>query len=154
MKQFTIGRSKENDIIIDDTSVSRHHATIIQTASGIVISDNGSSNGTFINGIRIQGECTLLPNDILKLGTALFPWKNYINLNNSEAENRTRIVLDTPQIAANLSDNDQFVENPSEEKYLAESPDKSNAWMRVLSVIGFLLSLAAIAAKVYYSSRK
>ena len=56
MKQFTIGRSKENDIIIDEASVSRHHATIIQTVSGIVISDNGSRNGTFINGIRIQFE--------------------------------------------------------------------------------------------------
>ena len=32
MKQFTIGRSKENDIIIDEASVSRHHATIIQTS--------------------------------------------------------------------------------------------------------------------------
>ena len=154
MKQFTIGRSKENDIIIDEASVSRHHATIIQTASGIVISDNGSSNGTFINGIRIQGECTLSPNDILKLGTALFPWKNYINLNNSEVENSTRIVLDTPQTVANLSDQDQYTDIPSEENHLVESPDKSNVLMRVLSVIGFLLSLAVIAARVYYSSRK
>ena len=54
MGQIKIGRSKDNDITIDDASVSRYHATIIKTESGIMINDNGSSNGTFINGNRIN----------------------------------------------------------------------------------------------------
>ena len=56
MREITIGRGQDNDITINDASVSRHHATIIQSSSGIVINDNGSSNGTFINGNRINQE--------------------------------------------------------------------------------------------------
>ena len=78
MRQISIGRSKDNDITIDNDSVSRHHATIIQTSSGIVINDNGSNNGTFINGNRINQESALRKNDILKLGSALIPWMNYV----------------------------------------------------------------------------
>lgn len=80
MKQITLGRNHDNDVVIDDSSVSRHHATIIQTASGISIIDNGSSNGTFINGKRITQEESLHKNDILKLGTALVPWMNYLDV--------------------------------------------------------------------------
>ncbi len=56
MKQtYTIGRASDNDIRIEDLSVSRRHA-VIQLLDGgkIQISDSGSSNGTFVNGNRIS----------------------------------------------------------------------------------------------------
>ena len=92
MKQLTIGRSKDNDITIDDASVSRHHATIIQSSSGIVVNDNGSINGTFINGNRIQGECALTNNDILKLGSALIPWMNYVGIKEESHSLQTKLI--------------------------------------------------------------
>ena len=92
MRQISLGRSKDNDITIDDDSVSRHHATIIQSSSGIVINDNGSSNGTFINGNRINQESVLKKNDILKLGTALIPWMNYVGLQEDSNSLQTNLI--------------------------------------------------------------
>jgi len=148
MKQLTIGRSKDNDITIDDASVSRHHATIIQTASGIVISDNGSSNGTFVNGNRIHGEKVLSTNDILKLGTALIPWRNYFVLENNEEERRTKIVSDQSQHSENANNQGQNNNILPDDRFVDAPPKKSKVGMRILSVIGVLLAIAIIAGKV------
>ena len=84
MKQLTIGRNKDNDIVIDDQSVSRYHATIVVIENGYILTDNNSSNGTFINGNRINGEAELHENDIVKLGSALLPWMRYTGLRNED----------------------------------------------------------------------
>jgi len=53
-KRKGIGRTKENDIAIDDASVSKIHASLVLNAEGrLVLADTGSTNGTFINGRRI-----------------------------------------------------------------------------------------------------
>ena len=44
----TIGRDADNDVVLDDSSVSRHHATITRTGTGYVVADHGSRNGTTI----------------------------------------------------------------------------------------------------------
>jgi hypothetical protein len=109
MRQISIGRSKDNDITIDDDSVSRHHATIIQSSSGIVINDNGSSNGTFINGNRINQESALRKNDILKLGTALIPWMNYVGLQEDSNSLQTNLIKE--EVAIPTSRPAQLVES-------------------------------------------
>jgi pSer/pThr/pTyr-binding forkhead associated (FHA) protein len=47
---FTLGRSEDCDLQLDSTRVSREHAEIIRTPSGLVIRDLGSRNGTRVNG--------------------------------------------------------------------------------------------------------
>lgn len=51
---MTIGRKLDNDIRLEDTTVSSHHALIRQTDSGIFIEDCDSTNGTLVNGIPVQ----------------------------------------------------------------------------------------------------
>jgi len=63
----TIGRSVDNDVHIKDTTVSSHHAKIFTYLNASYIEDLKSSNGTFINGKRIEKH-TLKPGDIVKLG--------------------------------------------------------------------------------------
>ena len=109
MRQISIGRSKDNDITIDNDSVSRHHATIIQTSSGIVINDNGSNNGTFINGNRINQESALRKNDILKLGSALIPWMNYVGLQEESNSLQTNLIKE--EVAIPTSRPEQVVES-------------------------------------------
>jgi hypothetical protein len=48
-----IGRGDEADIQLTDTGVSRRHAEVTVSAAGIRITDLGSTNGTYVNGIRI-----------------------------------------------------------------------------------------------------
>ncbi len=54
-----IGREEEMDVIIDNPSVSRKHAEIRQEGQEWVVEDLGSSNGTFIEGNRIEGPAPL-----------------------------------------------------------------------------------------------
>jgi len=82
MKQLSIGRSKECQILIDDISVSRLHATLIISEGTYQIIDNNSTNGTYVNGSKIQGSRALQHNDILKVGNVIIPWRNYINDSN------------------------------------------------------------------------
>lgn len=52
---ITIGRDKANDLVIDHPLASRRHARLERTGEGYVIRDLDSTNGTFVNGERIQG---------------------------------------------------------------------------------------------------
>lgn len=52
--QLTIGRSADNDIVLDNAGVSSRHAVVKKDAGGYVISDNGSTNGVFINGKQLD----------------------------------------------------------------------------------------------------
>ncbi|MEJ2303881.1 MAG: FHA domain-containing protein [Anaerolineales bacterium] len=65
---ISLGRATTNDIILDDARVSRRHAQLDCGAQGITVVDLGSSNGTRINGIRID-HATLVPEDTIGLGS-------------------------------------------------------------------------------------
>ncbi|CAH2602459.1 FHA domain-containing protein [Rhodovastum atsumiense] len=72
--ELTIGRDPACNITFDpqrDDMVSRRHAAIRVSSGdppGFRIVDLGSSNGTFVNGQRLQGEAELLPTDMVQLG--------------------------------------------------------------------------------------
>lgn len=65
--EVTIGRSRENDLVLLDHTVSRQHAQISKTQEGYLLTDLGSFNGTKVNGESIQS--TLLKNrDKIRIG--------------------------------------------------------------------------------------
>jgi pSer/pThr/pTyr-binding forkhead associated (FHA) protein len=64
----TLGRDITNDIVINDPEVSRHHLRLTRGAGGFSIEDLGSTNGTFINGQRINSVRPLRPGDLVGLG--------------------------------------------------------------------------------------
>jgi adenylate cyclase len=66
-QETTIGRSKENDIVLLDHTVSRKHAKITRTDQGHLLSDLGSVNGTAVNETLIQS-ALLKHEDIIKIG--------------------------------------------------------------------------------------
>ncbi len=53
-KCWTVGRGEENDIVIKDRCLSRNHAMLQCTEGGYYLIDMGSSNGTFVNGRRVN----------------------------------------------------------------------------------------------------
>jgi DNA-binding SARP family transcriptional activator len=63
-----IGRLADNDIVLDDANVSRHHAVIIDTGTSFVISDLRSANGVNVAGERIRGSVTLADGDRFRIG--------------------------------------------------------------------------------------
>jgi len=65
----TLGRAPDNDIILEDPKVSRHHAVIAFTEERYSITDLDSANGTFVNGIRVVREShPLRVEDVISLG--------------------------------------------------------------------------------------
>ncbi|MGC5567471.1 FHA domain-containing protein [Streptomyces sp. FR-108] len=70
-----IGRALENELVVSDLQVSRHHAEFHATPDGRAeIRDLGSHNGTFVNGVPIAkgGSALLGPNDIVGVGHSTF----------------------------------------------------------------------------------
>jgi eukaryotic-like serine/threonine-protein kinase len=73
----TMGRSSQNQIKLDDASVSRHHARIIYGRRGIYIEDEGSKLGTYVNNQPVEGTFLLKNGDIIRIGYSdIFEFKD------------------------------------------------------------------------------
>lgn len=71
---YTLGRHRNNDILINDAKVSSFHARIDRTADGFVLVDLNSRNGVFLNGKRVENGL-LSTGDEIRLGTARLSYK-------------------------------------------------------------------------------
>ncbi len=69
---IAIGSHPSNDVVLDDTTVSRRHATITRTPGGFELADLGSTNGTFVNGRQVRKPIALKSGDEIKFGAARF----------------------------------------------------------------------------------
>jgi ABC transport system ATP-binding/permease protein len=67
---ITIGRAPENNVVLDDLLVSRRHATLRRSGNQWELVDNNSSNGTYVNGNRIN-RAVIGPDDIVGIGHQL-----------------------------------------------------------------------------------
>jgi pSer/pThr/pTyr-binding forkhead associated (FHA) protein len=65
---LTIGREASNAVAINDAEVSRKHTQLIFQGGKYIITDLGSTNGTFVNGQRLTGQHVLQPGEIISLG--------------------------------------------------------------------------------------
>jgi transcriptional regulator with GAF, ATPase, and Fis domain len=65
--EVRIGAMEDNDLVVQDDTVSRYHCKIIQEETGYVLVDLGSTNGTFINKVRVR-EGFLKPGCTVHLG--------------------------------------------------------------------------------------
>jgi hypothetical protein len=76
---YTLGRHRNNDIVISDPKVSSFHARLDRGPEGFVLVDLKSRNGSYVNGERI-GSAQLNTGDEVRLGTALIAYKvDYIS---------------------------------------------------------------------------
>lgn len=66
-----IGRGYDNDVIIQDDQVSRRHAYAWDAQGIVFIRDEGSMNGTFVNGKRIAAPTPLRPDDRIEIGQTM-----------------------------------------------------------------------------------
>lgn len=69
-----VGRLPDNDIVLNDKRVSRHHAEVLQKGGRWLLRDTGSTNGTAVNG-KIVKEALLMPGDRISLGGLEVTWE-------------------------------------------------------------------------------
>src|SRR5882762_1822478 len=70
-RKLVVGRAVTSDVPIYDPTISRRHAEIVLTDSGVHVTDLGSSNGTFLNGAKIT-EAEAGANDVVTFGKVAF----------------------------------------------------------------------------------
>lgn len=66
--EVSLGRDLTNDLVVSDPEVSRHHARLYLQGNTYVLEDLGSTNGTFVNGIRLTGPYPLRSGETISLG--------------------------------------------------------------------------------------
>jgi pSer/pThr/pTyr-binding forkhead associated (FHA) protein len=65
--ELVLGR-EDVDVLVEDPEVSRRHASVRPVDGGLEIDDLGSSNGTFVNGVRVRETKLLRHGDEIRLG--------------------------------------------------------------------------------------
>ena len=71
----TIGRSRQCDIVIEDPNVSRQHAEVRPRGGAWVLTDLGSTNGSRLNGRRIEHPEVVQPGDEIEIGTSVITFE-------------------------------------------------------------------------------
>jgi pSer/pThr/pTyr-binding forkhead associated (FHA) protein len=66
---MSIGRDSGCDAVVDFPMVSSRHARLLRSGSTLILEDLGSSNGTFVNGVRIEKPTTVNAGDLIGLGS-------------------------------------------------------------------------------------
>ena len=71
----TLGRSRQCDVVLEDPNISRQHAEIRPRGGAWVLTDLGSTNGSLINGRRIDHPEAVKPGDEIEIGTSVIKFE-------------------------------------------------------------------------------
>ncbi len=88
--ELRIGRTAENDIILDGLQISSNHARLRQTSGGVVVEDLNSTNGVYVNGQRISVK-SLEYGDLIQIGSFVIESDEYGNICVFDTRSKTRI---------------------------------------------------------------
>ena len=104
----SLGRHSDNDIVLNDLSLSRFHARIERRGDRYVVVDLGSQNGVHLNGVRISGEAAIRPGDRIGMG-------RFVGVFNEGADRRVR-ASDPPLTAATKALSDSPLKKPAKDR--------------------------------------
>jgi hypothetical protein len=152
-EKTTIGRIDENTFPIADPSVSSRHCEIILRGSDVVVKDNNSTNGSFIDGNQISGEAVLKHGQILRLGqiqmrleTGAAP-ASAAAASAPAAPARTDQTMVMPRGAGGVSlgELEKGPRNSAPDtKVFAKKNNKGNLWFIIAVVVGVLVIIGGL----------
>ena len=102
MKLLKIGKADTNDFVVkgDDTVSKEHIQMFIDDDANVFITDLNSTNGTFVNGNKIDDSVKLNTYDIIKIGNTLVNWKEFL-LDDIDAEKAYRTIAMDEELVEN-----------------------------------------------------
>lgn len=74
-RRIVLGADSRCDFVLDNPTVSRRHAALERHEGAVLLTDLGSTNGTFVNGRRVVSSVTLSPGDQVRLGAVTFRYE-------------------------------------------------------------------------------
>jgi len=97
---LVVGRAPDCDVVVDDPSVSAHHARLRWDRGGITVEDLESANGTFVGG-RMISSARIRPGDELVVGRVPLPWTSdvmraFLRAGSSRTTRRSVTLRGTP----------------------------------------------------------
>jgi hypothetical protein len=135
--EIQLGRDKSNGVVIADQKVSRHHALLSPLEDTFILNDQGSANGTYLNGVLISQPTRLKDRDKVTLGDTTFIFT--LQPFDADIINQPALVSSKPP-AQPLSQNLSSVSS----LFLSNRP----LWMLIgclgLTIVGLLLILAML----------
>ena len=136
---ITIGRTAQNDIVIDNIAVSSLHATVHNTENGAVLEDMNSTNGTFVNDNKVH-HYNLKNGDIIGIGkhqiaffTESAPSAEVVPESGDQSEATVMMSADfQQQLQKELSKNKTTIPRATVRKN-----KKTGFWGKLLKMLGF-----------------
>ena len=103
---MTIGRGNKADLMISHPTVSREHCRLFEKNGELVVQDNGSSNGTFVDGEKIVAAVVVQPGQILAIGPLTFRAEYEAPTSNVSSATKSGPLADTQAIDSDELDLD------------------------------------------------
>ncbi|MBD0370507.1 MAG: FHA domain-containing protein [Pyrinomonadaceae bacterium] len=101
---LSIGRAPDNDLHLDGLQISNHHARLHNSGGQVVIEDAGSTNGVYVNGVRITGRRPVESRDIVQIGPFVLQADTQRGVAVFDTRSKTRIdVIDITKEVQNRS---------------------------------------------------
>jgi pSer/pThr/pTyr-binding forkhead associated (FHA) protein len=96
--EISIGRSRVNDLVVPHKEVSSFHCKLVfHTDGSLWIHDMDSTNGVFVNGIRIRAKHRVMPGDLIRLGSYDLDWQQAL-LAGNDAEPAKEKMQPSPMV--------------------------------------------------------
>jgi len=103
-ERYTIGRLPDNDVRIDNPTVSGHHSLIINILNDSFLEDLNSTNGTYVNGKLIKKHA-LQHGDVVTVGRHQLRYVDSVNDDDDDDEFARTMVIDSSDVAARAAAN-------------------------------------------------
>lgn len=144
---FTVGRHSGNDLTVSDGRLSREHIRIESVDGEFYVSDSGSSNGTELNELKLNGQARLKDGDLLNLGGGL---RIAIEIEETAGE----LDAAPPETAAQIP-SQPFVASPPTYTQAASAPESEGiptSFFIIAPLLG-LLVLVVIGGLIFLFGR-
>lgn len=145
--QLIVGRDAVNAVSINDAEVSRKHARLTFQGGKYVIEDLGSTNGTFVNGVRITTSTVLKSGDIVSLGEQIVLMYEGLSADAGATVLGRKAVHPAPSPAPAAAPAPQAYPPPAPAAPAASRPLKN---LPIFIGIGVLLLVCVCAAALWY----
>jgi len=146
----TVGRVADNAFEIPEASVSSHHAEILLRGQDVVVRDLNSTNGTFINGERVEGEAVLKPGQILRLGTIDMRLETGV-----PAAAKAKKELDQTRVIPQGVKMDELTGTGSTAPFETKGFEKkSNKGAKIFAIFAIIVGLVLVGALFYVIFKK
>lgn len=140
-QEYAIGRSEACSICIPDPTISSKHCALTREPDGCyLLTDNGSTNGTRVNGMKVQAQ-RLANSDILQFGGVELLYESQEKSSTTALSTQTGINLQAPSGTVSVSDMENFSKWGSRSTF---SSSKAKKGKLISNVVIGVIALAVI----------